>query len=34
LGSIMIGRLRRIRYTDILAYLDTVAAHDHTDPAS
>ena len=29
LGSIMIGRLRRIRYTDVITYLDQTAARGH-----
>jgi hypothetical protein len=27
--SIMIGRLRRIGYTDVIAYLDRTAAREH-----
>jgi excisionase family DNA binding protein len=29
LDSIMIGRLRRIRYTDVTTYLEETAAHEH-----
>ena len=29
LDSIMIGRLRRIRYTDVITYLDRTAAREH-----
>lgn len=29
LDSIMIGRLRRIRYTDIIAYLKQTATREH-----
>ena len=29
LGSIMIGRLRRIRYADVITYLDQTAAREH-----